>query len=105
MAATSKVVFSVEVLQSCSTSVDVSSRSSIKIHNMHRGDVINGKTLQFRSSSNSLMDLSSFANHAKMTYGLRPPSKLRAGMFEGREFGLRFEGLEFLVHSFRFLLV
>ncbi|KAJ1464218.1 hypothetical protein T484DRAFT_1758266, partial [Baffinella frigidus] len=45
------------------------SRSSVKIQNMHGGDVIDGNTLQFRLPSNSLMDLSSFAIHAKMTCG------------------------------------
>ncbi|KAJ1465110.1 hypothetical protein T484DRAFT_1757622, partial [Baffinella frigidus] len=44
-------------------------RSSVKIQNMHSGDVIDGNTLQFRLPSKSLMDLSSFAVHAKMICG------------------------------------
>ncbi|KAJ1464031.1 hypothetical protein T484DRAFT_3648471 [Baffinella frigidus] len=43
------------------------SRSSVKIQNETSGDVQDGNQIKFRLPSNSLIDLSSFCVHAKMT--------------------------------------
>ena len=45
------------------------SRSSVKVQNETSGDVQDGNQLKFRLPSNSLIDLSSFCVHAKMTTG------------------------------------
>ncbi|KAJ1463791.1 hypothetical protein T484DRAFT_1758575, partial [Baffinella frigidus] len=45
------------------------SRSSVKIQNETSGDVQDGNQIKFRLPSNSLIDLSSFCVHAKMTTG------------------------------------
>ena len=45
------------------------SRSSVKIQNETSGDVNDGNQMKFRLPSNSLIDLSSFCVHAKMTTG------------------------------------
>ena len=66
------------------------SRSSVKVQNMIGGDVVAGNVLKFKLPSNSLMDLASFAIHAKMTCGQTGSvvGSVKSGLYPNRNLSI-----------------